>query len=94
MKPRHVPLRTCSGCRQQHPKREMVRVVRLEDGAVVMDETGRRNGRGAYLCRRPECWQRALRTGSLAHALKIPAISPSDRAALEQAGHQFVASGI
>ena len=92
MKPRHVPLRTCSGCREQRPKREMVRVVRLEDASVVVDETGRRNGRGAYLCRAPECWQRALRTGSLAHALKVPTISASDKAALDQAGQQLLAS--
>ncbi len=91
MKPRHTPMRTCSGCRQQRPKREMVRVVRLEDASVVLDETGRRNGRGAYLCRLPECWQRALRTGSLAHALRVTTISPADRAALEQAGQQLVA---
>ena len=92
MKPRHVPLRTCSGCREQRPKRELVRVVRLEDASVVLDETGRRNGRGAYLCRQPECWQRALRTGSLAHALKVPSISAIDKAVLEQAGQGLVAS--
>ena len=92
MKPRHIPLRTCSGCREQRPKREMARVVRLDDGSVVMDETGRRNGRGAYLCRRPECWQRALRTGSLAHALKVPTISATDKTNLEQVGEQLTAS--
>ena len=92
MKPRHIPLRTCSGCREQHPKRDMLRVVRVEDGSVVMDETGRRNGRGAYLCRQPECWQRALRTGSLAHALKVQSLSAADKTVLEQAGQELVAS--
>lgn len=84
MRQRHVPVRTCAGCRQARPKREMVRVVRAEDGSVNVDSTGKRNGRGTYLCPQSECWERALRSGSLARALKV-SLQAADRAALEQA---------
>ena len=84
MKPRHVPIRTCVGCRQERPKREMVRVVRTAEGSVVLDPTGRRAGRGAYICPRFECWNRALERGGLAHTLKAE-ISAADRAALTDA---------
>jgi predicted RNA-binding protein YlxR (DUF448 family) len=59
----------------------MVRVVRTPAGSVVMDPTGKLGGRGAYLCRKSECWQRALRAGSLARALKAQ-ISDADLAQL------------
>jgi len=87
MKPRHVPIRTCAGCRQERPKREMVRVVRTPEGSVVVDPTGKRAGRGAYLCPSFDCWSRALR-GSLAHTLKAE-ISASDRADLERAAETY-----
>ena len=87
MKPRHVPIRTCAGCRQERPKREMVRVVRTSEGSVVVDPTGKRAGRGAYLCPSFDCWSRALR-GSLAHTLKAE-ISASDRAELERAAETY-----
>jgi predicted RNA-binding protein YlxR (DUF448 family) len=72
MPAKHVPLRTCIACRQGRPKRELVRVVRSQDGAVTVDPTGKAHGRGAYLCRARACWQRALQRGTLAHALKGP----------------------
>jgi predicted RNA-binding protein YlxR (DUF448 family) len=87
MKPRHVPIRTCAGCRQERPKREMVRVVRTPEGSVVVDQTGKGAGRGAYLCPSFDCWDRALR-GSLAHTLKAE-ISASDRAQLERAAATY-----
>ncbi len=83
MKPRHVPLRTCAGCRQQHGKREMVRVVHSADGAVQVDPTGKVAGRGAYVCPRAECWTAALRTGSLARVLKT-SIGESDLVELKR----------
>ena len=70
MKPRPVPLRTCAGCREQRAKRDMIRVVHALDGSVRVDLTGKVNGRGAYVCPRPECWSLALRTGSLGRVLK------------------------
>lgn len=68
---RHVPLRTCVACRGTKPKRELVRVVLLPDGTMAVDETGKMNGRGAYLCRQHSCWQTALKRGSLTRALHI-----------------------
>ena len=65
---KHVPQRTCVGCRSAQPKRQMVRIVRAPDG-VKVDPTGKAAGRGAYAHNRRECWERALK-GALAHALK------------------------
>ena len=46
-----VPMRMCVACREMKPKKELIRVVRTPEGEIVADETGRKNGRGAYLCR-------------------------------------------
>ena len=83
MRPRHVPKRTCVGCRQAQSKRALVRVVRAADGRVQVDPTGKAAGRGAYLCAQPECWTVALHRGALGRALRI-ALSAKDRAALER----------
>jgi uncharacterized protein len=65
---KHVPQRTCVGCRLVLAKRTLIRVVRASDG-VRVDPTGKASGRGAYLHSLRSCWERGLR-GSLAHALK------------------------
>ena len=70
-RPKHVPLRTCVACRQKDAKREYVRIVRAPDMTVSVDPTGKANGRGAYLCARRSCWERALETGALNRALKV-----------------------
>lgn len=70
-KQRHVPERTCIACRAKRSKRDLVRVVRTAVGEVHIDETGKRNGRGAYLCRQQACWERALQRGSLNRALGV-----------------------
>jgi len=71
MRKRHTPQRTCVGCRTVRPKRELVRVVRLAQGGVTVDETGKKSGRGAYLCRSEKCWEDALDRGRLEYALKV-----------------------
>lgn len=76
-----TPERTCLGCRKTKNKSELVRVVRSPDGKVLLDRTGRMNGRGAYLCRSGECVERALSSGALARALKAE-IPPGTAAAL------------
>jgi predicted RNA-binding protein YlxR (DUF448 family) len=78
---KHIPQRTCVGCREVLSKRQLIRVVRTEEGLRV-DPTGKRAGRGAYLHDRPSCWVRGLK-GALAHALKTE-IKPDDRARLEE----------
>ena len=78
---KHVPQRTCVGCREILPKRKMIRLVRTAEG-VQVDPTGKLAGRGAYLHDRRECWERALK-GALAHALKTN-LSVDDRTRLEE----------
>ena len=77
---KHVPQRTCVGCREVLPKRKMIRIVRTPDG-VQVDPTSKLAGRGAYLHDRRECWERGLK-GSLAHALKTT-LTSDERARLE-----------
>lgn len=81
-RPKHVPQRTCVACHQVRPKRELIRVVRTPDGHVLMDETGKKSGRGAYLCARRSCWEPAVRKGRLEHEFEVTLL-PEDRAALE-----------
>ena len=78
---KHVPQRTCVGCREVLPKRKMIRLVRTAEG-VYVDPTGKLAGRGAYLHDRRECWERALK-GALEHALKTT-LTVDDRARLEE----------
>ncbi len=88
MSRKHVPQRTCVGCREIRPKREMVRIVRTPDGGVEIDETGKMSGRGAYLCRRQECWDIALKKDRLQHALKT-SLTDEERATLEEFAHKL-----
>jgi uncharacterized protein len=74
-RPKHIPQRTCVGCRETLPKRSLVRVVRRLEG-VQVDPTGKLAGRGAYLHDRRSCWERGLK-GPLAHALKVT-LTPED----------------
>lgn len=77
---KHVPQRTCVGCRTVMAKRQLVRIVRTADG-VLVDPTGKLAGRGAYLHDKRSCWENGLK-GSLANALKV-ALTPADRLHLE-----------
>ncbi|MBA3450002.1 MAG: YlxR family protein [Chloroflexia bacterium] len=61
----------CIACREHDSKRGLHRIVRTPDGIVEPDPTGRRNGRGAYLCGRAACWDKALASGILARALNV-----------------------
>ena len=61
----------CVACRERDAKRTLTRIVRTPDGQVVIDPTGRQNGRGAYLCDNPGCWEKAIRGGLLTRALNI-----------------------
>jgi predicted RNA-binding protein YlxR (DUF448 family) len=80
---KHVPVRTCIVCREKAGKRTLVRIVRTEHGMMV-DPSGKMNGRGAYLCERHECWDRAMNSDVLAKALKTT-MTPEDRERLRQA---------
>ena len=67
-----VPMRMCVACREMKPKKELIRVVRTPEGEIVADLTGRKNGRGAYLCRSEACLAKALKTRALDRALEQP----------------------
>jgi predicted RNA-binding protein YlxR (DUF448 family) len=69
-------------CRQTNAKRQLVRIVRTPEGGVTIDPSGKRSGRGAYLCDSPECWQAGLNRGVLPRALKIESIAGDDLQAL------------
>lgn len=59
MKTKKVPMRMCLGCGEMKPKRELIRVVKSKEGDISLDLTGRKSGRGAYICRDIECFQKA-----------------------------------
>ena len=84
---RHVPQRTCVACRQVKAKRDLVRLVRAADGSVEVDATGRKAGRGAYLCGAPECWDAGVKRGRLERVLRI-ALSGDSRERLMKDGER------
>ena len=83
---KHIPQRTCIACRTVRPKRELVRIVRTAENHVEADATGKKAGRGAYLCRQRECWEDVLNSrGRLEHALNLETrIDPQDLAQLRE----------
>lgn len=87
---KHVPQRTCIGCRRVEPKRTLIRLVRTAEG-VQIDPAGKMAGRGAYLHDLQTCWQRGLE-GRLAHALKTE-ISAENMAVLKEFMHTLPLEG-
>jgi uncharacterized protein len=77
LRPKHVPQRTCVACRSTSAKREFIRLVRTPEGRVEVDPTGKKAGRGAYLCGQLKCWDIALNKNRLSLALKT-AVSAED----------------
>ena len=66
-----IPERKCMGCNEKRPKKELVRVVRTPEGEVLLDLTGKKSGRGAYICPRVSCYEKALKTKRLERCLEI-----------------------
>ena len=62
MKQKKLPLRKCTGCGEQKPKKELVRVVKTPDGEILLDLTGKASGRGAYICNNAECLKKARKS--------------------------------
>ena len=81
---RHIPQRTCVICRETSAKRVLTRLVRTPDEGVHVDPTGKRNGRGAYLCDKPACWQAAIKGKGLENALRTT-LNEEDRKRLADA---------
>ena len=69
-KEKKIPLRKCVGCDEMKPKKELIRVLKTEEG-MILDETGRKNGRGAYLCRSTDCFQKARKNRGIERSLKM-----------------------
>ncbi|MFH0846958.1 MAG: YlxR family protein [Chloroflexota bacterium] len=67
---KRLPTRTCIACRESKPKQELIRLVCTESGVVEVDPSGKKNGRGAYLCRKAGCWEMGLKGGKLGHFLR------------------------
>jgi len=65
MKVKKIPMRMCLGCNEMRPKKELVRVVRSKEGEISLDLTGRKAGRGAYICRSAECLKKARKARRL-----------------------------
>ena len=68
MQQRRIPLRQCGGCGEMKPKSELVRVVRSPEGEISLDLTGRKNGRGSYICRSVDCFNMAIKRKSFERA--------------------------
>ncbi|NMB04593.1 MAG: YlxR family protein [Tissierellia bacterium] len=71
MKPRKVPMRKCVGCNQMFEKKSLLRIVRSNEGEVSVDVTGKKNGRGAYLCQNKQCLEQAFKKRAIERALEI-----------------------
>ena len=69
MQNKKVPLRKCTGCGEMKPKKELVRVVNTPEGEISLDPTGTMNGRGAYLCKDPQCLRKAQKSKRIEKAL-------------------------
>lgn len=91
MKNKHIPQRTCLACRQKRDKKDLIRLVRVENG-VEVDTSVRKPGRGAYLCYKKDCWEKGLRKSRLEYALRTE-ISVENRQVLIRYGDNLSRGG-
>lgn len=80
-----LPQRTCVACLKTGAKRELIRIVRTPLGTIEIDPTGKKSGRGTYLCKTSDCWETALKKNRLEHALKLQ-LPPESRSQLLEYG--------
>lgn len=71
MTTKKIPMRMCIGCREMKPKRELIRVVKTSEGEIKLDNTGKLNGRGAYVCGCLECLKKVRKQNALSHAFSM-----------------------
>ncbi|MCI9388414.1 MAG: YlxR family protein [Lachnospiraceae bacterium] len=71
MKNKKIPLRQCIGCREMKPKRDLLRILRTPEGELLLDDTGKKNGRGAYLCRDIQCFAKARKSKALERSFQM-----------------------
>ena len=72
MKTKKTPLRKCTGCQEMKDKRQLIRIVRSDDGEYSLDFTGKKAGRGAYICPSLECLEKAQKSKGLERSFKSP----------------------
>lgn len=88
MSTKKVPLRQCIGCGEMKSKKEMIRILKTETEGIVLDATGRKNGRGAYVCPDVACFQKAVKNKGLERSFKMP-VPKEVYEALEKEMEQF-----
>lgn len=66
-----IPLRTCMGCNEKKPKKELVRIVKNKEGKISLDKTGKLEGRGAYICDSVECLEKVIKSKRLEKVLEV-----------------------
>ena len=71
MAEKKIPLRKCTGCNEMKPKKELIRVLKTTEEEIILDKTGKKNGRGAYLCNSLECLKQARKTRGLERSLQV-----------------------
>ena len=67
-----IPMRQCIGCGEMKPKKEMIRVIKTAEDEIILDTTGRKNGRGAYICPNADCFAKAVASKGLERSFKMP----------------------
>ena len=72
MKQKKIPLRKCTGCQEMKSKKELVRIVKNDEGELSLDTTGKKPGRGAYICKNVECLEKAQKCKGLERSFKSP----------------------
>mgnify|MGYP000931470528 CR=1 FL=1 len=70
MKTRKIPMRRCIGCMESFPKKELVRIVKNKENEIKLDLKGKQNGRGTYICRKAECFEKAIKSKRLSNSLE------------------------
>ncbi len=70
MKTRKIPMRKCIGCMESFPKKQLCRIVKNKDNEIHFDATGKLNGRGTYICKKSECFEKAIKAKRLTKALE------------------------
>ena len=65
MKQKKIPMRNCKGCNEMKPKKELIRIVKSPEGEISLDLTGKKNGRGAYICHSVECFKKVRKSRRL-----------------------------
>ena len=89
LKSRNLPQRTCIACQEIKEKKNLIRLVRTEDGVAEVDIFGKKPGRGAYLCSKRVCWELALKKNRLGYALRTK-LSDDNRHILIEYIHNFL----